>query len=269
MPKGVLYDNTRCIACRACQVACKSWNGNPGEETQNHGTYENPTKLSAKTFTAIRFREVEDDGKLNWAFAKVQCMHCLHPGCKAACPVAALQKDEENGPVVYDDTRCFGCRYCMLACPFEIPTFQWDKPVPWIRKCTFCADRLGGGLEPACVKTCPAGALKFGERDDLIAEARSRIAASPDKYIDHIYGEKEVGGTSWLYLSDVPFEDLGFRTLSDERVDANPQRVLKTVPWMFAGVAALMGGLYWFTKRRQKMSQGESGDREKEEEVAK
>ncbi len=266
MSKAVLYDATKCIGCRACQVACKQWNELPAEHTTQAGTYENPPKTSAYTFTKIRFNEVEDEGRFRWVFAKVQCMHCEHPACVAACLVGALQKTE-NGPVVYDDHKCIGCRYCMVACPFGIPSYEWDKPLPWIRKCTFCADRQSVGLKPACVTTCPTGALKFGEREELITEARERIAAVPGKYVDHIYGEKEIGGTSWLYLSPVPFEKLGFPTLGYEPATINVERAVGAVPPVLVGVAALMAGVYWLIRRRDKMSQAK--DEEKDVEVTK
>ena len=264
MSKAVLYDATKCIGCRACQVACKQWNELPGEITTNQGTYENPLKLSANTFTKIRFTEVEDNGKFHFVFNKVQCMHCEHPACVAACPVGALQKTPD-GPVVYDDNKCFGCRYCMVACPFGIPTFEWDKPLPWIRKCTFCADRQSSGLKPACVTACLTGALKFGEREELLTEARERITTSPDKYVDYIYGEKEVGGTSWLYLSPVPFEKLGLPTLGSEPVTLDAERAMGAVPPVLFSVAAAMAGVYWLVKRRERMSQERADEKEKEE----
>lgn len=264
MSKAVLYDATKCIGCRACQVACKQWNELPAVATTNTGTYENPPRMDAYTFTKIRFTELEDNGKFQWVFTKHQCMHCEHPACVEACIVGALEK-RPDGPVTYDDNKCIGCRYCQVACPFGIPNFEWDKPLPWIRKCTFCADRQGGGLKPACVTTCPSGALEFGERDDLIAEARERIAATPGRYVDHIYGEKEVGGTSWLYLSPVPFEKLGFESHGSEPVTINAARAMGAVPPVLLGVAAAMTGIYWLTKRRQKINQAEGGDKEKTE----
>ncbi|MBL7119239.1 MAG: 4Fe-4S dicluster domain-containing protein [Dehalococcoidia bacterium] len=281
MAKGVLCDANKCIGCRACQVACKQWNELPTMEMEkdgvlqerpkdwiNSGTIENPPQLSADTFTKVRFREVEHDGKFHWVFAKIQCMHCEEPACVEACLVGALEKTKD-GPVTYDDRKCIGCRYCMMACPFGVPTFEWEKRWPWIRKCTFCADRQGGGLEPACVTTCPTGALKFGEREDLIVEARERIAARPDEYVDYIYGEKEVGGTSWLYLSPIPFEKLDLPTLGTEKVTINPERAMGAVPPALVAVAALMAGIYWLTKRRQKLSQATPGDQEEKEEVTK
>jgi len=262
MGKGVLCDATRCIGCRGCQVACKQWNELPAVATTNTGTFENPPRMDAYTFTKIRFTELEDNGRFRWVFTKLQCMHCEHPACVEACIVGALEK-RPDGPVTYDDRKCIGCRYCQVACPFGIPNFEWDKPMPWIRKCTFCADRQGAGLMPACVTTCPTGALNFGERDDLLAEARERIAKAPGRYISHIYGEKEVGGTSWLYLSPVPFEKVGFASHSSEPVTVNAERAMGAVPPVLLGVAAAMAGIYWLTKRRQRLNQAEYVDKEK------
>jgi formate dehydrogenase iron-sulfur subunit len=271
MSKGVLVDLVRCMGCRSCQVACKAWNDNTHEITLCLGCYDNPPKFSSDTWSLIRFTEVEHGGDLHWVFAKLQCMHCEHPGCVAACPVGALEKTDD-GPVVYHDQKCIGCRYCMFACPFGVPTFEWDETVPYIRKCTLCADRVGEGLEPACVKACPTGALEFGEREELLAEARRRIAARQDKYVNYIYGENEVGGTSWMYLSPVPFEELGFiahgtekmgfPTLGFDAVTENSEIAVLAVPPVLIAVAAAMSGFYWFTKRRDEMSQAQAGAQE-------
>jgi formate dehydrogenase iron-sulfur subunit len=264
MSKGVLVDLVRCMGCRACQVACKAWNDNTHEITLCLGCYDNPPKFSADTWSLIRFTETEDAGKLHWVFAKLQCMHCEDPGCVAACPVGALKKTDD-GPVIYEDKRCIGCRYCMVACPFGVPTFEWDETVPYIRKCTFCADRVAEGMEPACVKACPTGALEFGERGALLNEAVTRIRARPGKYMNHIYGESEVGGTSWMYLSPIPFEKLGFiahgtekqgfPTVGSDAVTRNAERALLAVPPTIVVVAAAAAGFYRFTKRRDEMSQ--------------
>ena len=268
MSKGVLVDTTKCIGCRACQVACKQWNELPAEVTTNTGTYENPPRLSAYTFTKINFTELEYEGKFHWVFNKLQCMHCEEPGCVEACIVGALEK-HKDGPVTYDNHKCIGCRYCQVACPFGIPNFQWDKPTPWIAKCTFCANRQGQTdpagrvLEPACVTTCPTGALKFGMREELITEAHERIAAEPGRYVDKIYGEKEVGGTSWLYLSPIPFDMLGFPSVGDKAVTRHAKRITFMVPWVLIGVAGAMTGIYFLTKRRQKISQIENSKKEK------
>lgn len=260
MGKAALYDATKCIGCRACQVACKQWNDLPAVATTNAGTYENPLRMDAYTFTKINFTELEYNDRFLWVFNKMQCMHCEHPACVEACIVGALEK-HEDGPVTYDDRKCIGCRYCQVACPFGVPNFEWDKPMPWIRKCTFCADRQSAGLRPACITTCPTGALKSGEREDLLMEARQRIAGSPGKYVDHIYGEREVGGTSWLYLSPVPFERLGFAAVGNEPVTINVARAMGLVPPVLLGVAATMTGVYLLTKRRQRLAQLKKGYR--------
>jgi formate dehydrogenase iron-sulfur subunit len=234
--KAVLYDATLCIECRQCEHACNQHNKLPGETT----------------FTKINVTEIEDNGSLGQVFSKHQCLHCLEPACVEVCPVGALTKTAE-GPVVYDEGKCIGCRYCMVACPFRVPTFEWDKPMPLIRKCTFCADLLAAGSEPACVGVCPTDALKFGERDELIAEAMERIVTEPDKYVDHIYGENENGGTSWLYLSPAPFEKLGFPVLSSEPVVVNVRHAMDAVLPALIAVVATMTGSYWLTRRRDKV----------------
>ncbi|MEJ2109095.1 MAG: 4Fe-4S dicluster domain-containing protein [Acidobacteriota bacterium] len=258
MTKAMLMDLTACIGCRACQASCKQWNRLPAEETHNSGSYENPPRRSARTWTTVSFNEVDKDGRLQWVFAKRQCMHCEHPGCASACIVGALQKSTE-GPVVYDSSRCIGCRYCMLACPFGVPTFEWDKAIPYIRKCTMCSNRLAEGKAPACSTVCPTGAVAFGNRTELLSEARSRIRNSPDKYVNHVYGEKEAGGTSELYLSPVPFSSLGFPTIRPEHVSRYADIAMLAVPPTVVTVGAAMGGIYWILKRREKLMEQANG----------
>jgi formate dehydrogenase iron-sulfur subunit len=264
--KGVLYDGTLCIGCKTCERTCKTVNNLPATDPLIKPSDKNQPRLTAYTFTRIGTTEIADAGKVRPVFIKFQCMHCVHPACAEACIVGALKK-RPDGPVTYDKTKCIGCRYCQVACPFGVPNFQWDKPLPWIQKCSFCADRQDAGLKPGCVETCPTGALKFGYREDLLAEARQRIAATPGRYIDYIYGEKEVGGTSWLYLSPVSFEQLGFAKHSLEPVPINAARAMGAVPPVLLGVAAAMTGIYWLTKRRQQLNQVSSGVEEKEAEL--
>ena len=261
MSKGVLVDLVRCMGCRACQVACKAWNDNPGEVTLCLGCYDNPPDFSGDTWSLIRFDEVEHSGQVKWVFTKRQCMHCVHPACASACPVSALEK-LPDGPVVYDAKKCIGCRYCMLACPFNVPRVNWSEVLPEIKKCTFCADRQADGMEPACVKACPTDALVYGERAALIAEARARVKNRPGKYVNHIYGEEEAGGTSWMYLSSVSFGEIGFPELDAEPVpELSESLAVYGTPSMLAGVTVLLGGLYWFTKRRAEgiAKQGKEG----------
>ena len=250
--KAVLVDTSKCVGCWWCYAACKKAHNLPETIKPDR---ENPPELDTHVWTTLNTMKYHD----TWLYAKCQCMHCEEPACAVACPVGALQKTPE-GPVVYDATKCFGCRYCMVACPFGVPDFEWEDPTPWIRKCDFCADRLAEGLEPACVDACTSGALKFGNRDELLAEARERIAAEPAKYVDHIYGEKEAGGTSWLYLSTVPLEKMGFPSLQPGALTINAQRAMGAVPPVLLGVTAAMSGIYWLSKRRNHVDREKDGD---------
>jgi formate dehydrogenase iron-sulfur subunit len=195
-------------------------------------------------------------------------MHCLEPACASACPVGALHR-QENGAVVYDPAKCIGCRYCMMACPFAVPKFAWDQALPTINKCFLCAGRQEQGLEPACAAACPTGALAFGERDALIAEAQARIQAAPESYVDHIYGKDELGGTGWMYLSPVPFEQLGFPTLDSRPVTALSESVATYgTAGMTVGVAAVLAGIYyWFGKQRPEIAGEEPSVEDKEDRV--
>lgn len=264
MPKAFLIDLTKCMGCRACQVACKRWNNLEAEHTSmTSDSWTNPLRLSARTWTRVDFTELQSPqykAGMKWVFARRQCMHCLHPACVSACPVGALRKTDE-GPVVYDTQKCIGCRYCMVSCPFGVPGFEWDKGLlaqPLIKKCKMCVDRLGAGMEPACVKHCPPRATIFGERDELLATAKERIAANPDTYINHIYGENEVGGTSMLYLSSVPFEQIGFPKLGSEAVTVNTEAVMeKTLPFA-AAWTVILAATYGVVKFRERTDpQGE------------
>jgi len=274
--KTTLVDITRCIGCRACQIACKQWNDREGEQTQldfNLG-FQNPATLSAKTLTLISFHEIPDEqapGGLHYLFAMRRCLHCLEPACASACPTTALDR-RSDGPVVYDANQCIGCRYCIWACPWGVPTAEWDSLAPKIQKCTHCADRSvqpaplafnGQPLSeaavkqyqenvvtPACVKACPADCLRFGTRDEILQEAHSRISEHPDKYVDHIYGEKEAGGTSVLYLSSVPFEKLGFPDVGTKSYPRLSAGALHAVPPAVMAVGALLAATYAFLKRK-------------------
>jgi formate dehydrogenase iron-sulfur subunit len=183
-----LIDMTRCTGCRGCQVACKQWNQLQAEHTtffEGEG-YQNPPNMSEHTFTRIKFRDYERRGCNEFAFYKEMCMHCNEPACASVCPVGAFIKTPE-GPVVYDAKRCIGCRFCMVACPFGVPKYQWSKTFPYVVKCTGCYGRIKEGLLPACAKACPS-AITYGKRNDMINEAKRRLAARPDKYVNRVYG---------------------------------------------------------------------------------
>ncbi len=187
-------------------------------------------------------------------------MHCLDPACASACLAKALEKTPA-GPVVYHPERCLGCRYCMVACQFDVPKFEFDSPAPYISKCSFCAERQAQGLLPACASVCPTGALQFGHRADLLEEARTRIYQNPDKYVHHVYGETEAGGTNWLYITDVPFDKLGFRTdLGPTSPPELTRTALAAVPFVLTLWPPLLMGLYTFSRQRSQAAQ----DAEKE-----
>ncbi len=259
--KSMLIDSTRCIGCRACQVACKEWNSLPAEKTEFFGGpgYQNPARLSSKTWTLITFNNAKtENNDYSWIFSKLQCFHCIEPACVSICPASALLK-QENGAVVYDPGKCLGCRHCQLVCPFDIPCFDWNKKAPEIRKCNFCADRIEAGMEPACSKTCPTDAIVFGERDVVIRRAESRIAGSPGKYINHIYGRSEVGGTCVLHLSGVPFADLGFNTrLPDTPISERIKPAMESIPYAMSGLGVALGGLSWIIGRRAKIMESQN-----------
>ena len=185
MEYAVLVDPARCIACRACQVACKRWNNRKGENTTFSSEWTNPPKLTFNTYTHIRFKleynSATDETK--WRFLNWRCMHCKDPACAPACPVSAITKYQE-GPVVIDTDKCIGCKFCISACPFEIP--QFDADTGKVSKCTMCFDRVPN-KEPACVQSCPTDALVFGPREDILRRATKRA----EELDGHIYGDIE------------------------------------------------------------------------------
>lgn len=231
MPKSVLVDTTMCVGCRTCEASCAEVNKLPEPERPGDDTiFDTQRDTGPDVFTVVN-KGTKKNAAGDDRFAKKQCLHCIEPACASACCVNALEKTP-NGPVTYNPSRCLGCRYCMVACPFGIPKYEFAKTVPTVRKCS-CAERQAQGKPPAVLENCPAGALTFGKRDELLEEAKKRIYQSPDKYVHHIYGEEEAGGTSWLYISDVPFESLALNTKVQK--DSYPQRVegaLSTVPWV-------------------------------------
>jgi formate dehydrogenase iron-sulfur subunit len=231
--KALLIDLTLCIGCNACQDACKAENHLPGGEE---------TRLSDTAYTALE----EHDG----VYVRRMCQHCLDPTCVSVCPVGAFTKTAE-GPVLYDDSKCIGCRYCIQACPFQVPRYEWGSNYPRVQKCRFCAERLKKGLPTACAEACPTGATKFGDRDDLIREAYDRMKAEPGKYVDRIYGLEEVGGTSVLYLSSVPFEKLGFKTtLAHTPLPMLTWQALSKIPTVVSVGGVFLYGIWWITNRR-------------------
>jgi formate dehydrogenase iron-sulfur subunit len=244
MSKAILYDSTLCIGCKACEGACAERWGIPYDDKIAAEEY-----LSAHKLTAI---ETHGD-----KFCRRLCMSCLQPACVSVCPVGALQKTT-LGPVTYDADKCMGCRYCMQACPFQVPTYEWDKRLPVMRKCNQCYERQSAGKLTACAEACPTGATKNGDRDALIAEAQKRLSDSPTQYYQKIYGLKEVGGTSVLYLSAVPFDQIGLRTgVPQEPLPETTWRVLEMLPDIVSTGTVLLGGIWWITNRRDEVAKAE------------
>jgi Fe-S-cluster-containing dehydrogenase component len=211
---SMLYDATKCIGCRSCVVACADANGLV-PDTRVDSLHQAPNDLNSFTKNIIKLYKPKAGEGGTYSFVKRQCMHCLDPFCVAACPFHALEKDPVTGVVGWEASKCIGCRYCQLACPYQIPKFAWDDFNAKIVKCEFCRDRLAKGQEPACTFVCPTKAVTFGRRDVLLREAHKRVADKPGKYFqDRVYGEKEAGGTQVLYLSAVNFDLLGLPHLS-------------------------------------------------------
>jgi formate dehydrogenase iron-sulfur subunit len=241
MAKAILFDSTQCVGCRMCEEACaKRWQAAYNDQIAKQ------ERLSERKLTTIRtFGE---------SYSRKLCMHCEDPSCASACPVGALQKTA-LGPVVYDEDKCMGCRYCMVACPFQVPVYEWSKRLPRVRKCDMCYDRQSRGLPTVCVEACPTGATSGGDRDQLIAEARRRIRENPKQYYDRIYGLQEVGGTSVLMIAAVPMEQLGMPAgLGRDPLPRLTWNALSHVPDVVSLGTVLLGGVYWITHRRDEVA---------------
>lgn len=258
---GVLCDISKCIGCRACEEACNRVNNlaTPEKSFDDQTVFETTRRTDANTFTFVNRYQSEGTGNKP-VFVKRQCMHCNEPACFVACLAKAFKKTPE-GAVVYDPDVCIGCRYCMQACPFGIPAYEYDNAfTPRVHKCTMCFDRIKqeGGV-PGCVEACPMDAIIFGKRKDLIKVAQKRIL-NDESYVDHIYGQHEIGGTAWMYISKVPFEELGFNM--GMGTTALPKKVygfLATIPVMHITLPILLAGFYTISKRRDQANRDEKG----------
>lgn len=255
---GVLFDSTRCVGCRKCEAACNAVNELPKPEKPfgDLTVLEQKRRTTAKAHTVVN--QYTPAGEKVPIFLKIQCNHCLEPACASACFVQAFKKTD-TGAVEYDASVCVGCRYCMVACPFEIPTYEYDKAfTPRVMKCTMCQPRIRKGQLPGCVESCPTEALTYGKRKDLLKIARDRIHNFPNKYVDHIYGEREMGGTSWLYLSGVPFSQIGMREdLGTKAAGELTAGALGAVPIVVGLWPVLLTGIYAVSKRKEKIAKEE------------
>lgn len=266
---GVLVDLSRCVGCRSCEAACNREQKLPAPEKPfndfsvfdeiHHGQKR---RTDETRYTIVNRYDIP--GREHPLFRKIQCNHCLEPACLTSCFVNAYTKTPE-GAVIYDSSVCVGCRTCMVACPFYIPTFRYSSAFkPRIMKCVFCHDtRLTKGLPPACVEACPQEALTFGRRTDLVAAGKQRIRENPGTYVDHLYGEHEAGGTSWMYLSPAPFEQVGIdTTVPKEPILNYVKDFLSIVPMVLTIWPALFAGFHLLATRKDKMAEQKKNEGE-------
>jgi Fe-S-cluster-containing dehydrogenase component len=254
--QGVLVDTTVCIGCRNCEWACREAHGMATDRLE---TYEDRSVFESKrrpdpTALTVVNEYPGKPPKRTPIDVKFQCMHCDHPACVSACIVGAFSK-VESGAVVWDTDKCIGCRYCMVACPFQVPAFQYDQALqPNVMKCDFCIERTQKGKRPACVDICPVEAMTYGPRTELIQIARERIRKYPERYADRVYGETEVGGTSWLYLAGRDFAEIGFPRLGANPAPGVTESIQHGIFAYFVppiSLYALLGGIMWMMKSKQ------------------
>jgi len=252
---AILVDVTRCTGCEDCVEACVLERGLDPRSAERDRARTKDGLTSNRLCTLIPVAE----GR----FARKSCMHCLEPSCVSACLVGGLTKTPE-GAVVYDPDKCIGCRYCMLACPFHIPRYQWSQTTPFVQKCNLCFSRLQQGKSPACVEACTRQALIFGEREETLELARTRIRRDPLRYSQHIWGEHEFGGTSLLYISDVDLNALGWPRHSLPPIPEITEPLISKTPHIGVAVLASLFGLNWILERRNRLM-NEKYDREESE----
>ena len=312
---GLLYDATLCVGCKACVAACKQVNNNPAEFSTVDQLWDTPLDTSGKTFNLIKMyrsgtMETKDAEENGFAFMKTSCMHCADPSCVSACPVSAMTKNPETGIVEYNADACIGCRYCVAACPFGIPKYQYDSPTGQIGKCELCRHRHKDGHYSACAEVCPTGATLFGRTEDLLAEAKRRLALKPGStavfprgrlrpaqermlaggedgkgqrhrhgwrdepdqsyenvvgnYQQHVYGEKEYGGTQVLKLSAVPFQKVGMPDLPPEAAAAHSESIQHMLYGGMIMPVAVLGAMAFVAKRNVHHEEDDAADKKEE-----
>lgn len=261
--KGVLFDATRCIGCRKCEAACNKVNDLPEPEApfDDLSVLDERRRTTEKAYTIVNKYETPGQGEP--VYRKFQCNHCQEPACASACFVKAFTK-QPSGAVTYNPDVCVGCRYCMIACPFNIPAYEYGEPLtPRVMKCHMCHPWISSGKRevPGCVEACPKEALTYGTREGLLEIARRRISKQPELYIDHVYGETEMGGTNWMYISHVPFSEIGLREdLGNTSAPALTSGSLAAVPVVVATWPVLLGGIYAISKRKDEVARNEKAD---------
>jgi len=256
MMYGILVDVTKCTACEKCVAACVERSG------ADRWTAERDRAVTRDGLSAVRKSTVLEVGE--GRFARKACMHCLEPSCVSACLVGGLTKTAD-GPVLYDRDKCIGCRYCMLACPFHIPRYEWDKTIPYVIKCDMCSDRIERDQQPACVEACPEGALLFGDRTMLLRKAHALLRQHPERYRDHVWGEHEYGGTSVMYIADVDLALLGWPDGAAAAIPSLTEPLVHKTPFIGLGVAVGLFGLNWIIKRRNELMAQNGEEREMED----
>ncbi len=256
---GLLHDTTLCVGCRSCEFACAEVNKlpQPAVPVDDPVAFETTRRTSDKELTVVN-RYVEGNDDEGSVYRKLQCMHCNEPCCATVCLVQAFEKTPE-GPVLYHPELCMGCRYCVAACPYNALAYEYDDPLtPKVMRCTMCYDRIKEGLVPGCADACPTGAITFGEREELLEVARERIRKYPDRYLKHVFGEHEFGGTSWLVLSGVEFGKLGLEEgLTSEPLAAIATSYLGVVPLVLTVYPGLLLGMRAFSKRQETVAKQE------------
>ena len=253
---GVLHDTTLCVGCRSCEVACKEVNQLPATRVPagDKAVFQKHRRVTHEALTVVnRYQRASGDQPA--VFRKLQCMHCNEPCCASVCLVHAFEKTPE-GPVLYDPDVCIGCRYCVMACPYYALSYEYDDPVtPRVQRCTMCYPRIKESKNPGCADACPTGAVTFGRRADLIKIARERFRKTPERYIDHIFGEHEFGGTSWLVLAGVPFKKLDLHENAPHTsLPEIGTSFLSVVPLVVTIYPGLLAGFYAFSKRKERLS---------------
>lgn len=248
MSKAILFDATMCVNCKECERACAQKNNLPYDD-----------KVAAETVQSDhKYTVVLEKGD---KYFRRLCQHCEDPACASVCPVGAFRKTAD-GPVVYDVYKCIGCRYCMAACAFGVPKYEWGKLNPRVQKCIMCPDDVAAGRPTACASACPTGATKFGDREELLREARERISTNPSQYINKIYGEHEVGGTDVLMLSGVDFAEFGMpANLPTDPLPERTLKVLSKIPDFVPLWGLVLGGVYFITHRREEVAAAESEEK--------